>query len=238
VLLAASPMNFRRILSSFLVLPCLAVLAAAQAAPSNAPVSSPVSYASISALNVLLTQLQQAAKSTQADLAGLRIEKWKTDSNSKRLAESNVESIRRNLQEALPAIIGELQAAPESLPATFKLYRNLDALYDVFTPIVESAGAFGSKDDFQSLDTDLSQLEKVRRSFADRLDVLASAKESELTRLRTEVQKAEAAAAAAPPKKIIIDDTEPVKKPAKKKPTGKTTKKPAAKSSTPPPEQK
>ena len=31
----------------------------------------------------------------------------------------------------LPAIIGELRAAPESLVSTFKLYRNLDALYDV-----------------------------------------------------------------------------------------------------------
>lgn len=219
-------MNYRHILIRLVVLPGLAAISTAQA---NQPVAPPVSYASISALNVLLTQLQQTSKSTQADLAGLRIDRWKTDSSAKKMAESNVDSIRRNLQEALPAIIGELQASPESMAATFKLYRNLDALYDVFTPIVESAGAFGPKDDFQSLDNDLSQMEKVRHAFAERLDILATAKEAELTRLRLEVQKAQANAASEAPKKIIIDDTEPEKKPAKKKPAAK---KPAAKSST------
>jgi hypothetical protein len=222
-------MNYRLTLSRLLVLLCLVTVAVAQAAPSNLPAAPPVSYASVSALNTLLSQLDQVSKSTQSDLGGLRIERWKTDSTSKRQLEGDVDSIRRNLREALPAMVGEVQASPENLPATFKLYRNLDALYDVFTPVVESAGAFGSKDDFQALATDLNQLEKVRRTFADRMDMLTNAKESELARLRMEVQKAEAAAPPPVPKKIIIDDTEPVKKAAKKKAAGKKTTKASAK---------
>ena len=52
-----------------------------------------------------------------------------------------MESIQRNLQMALPEILGELRASPENIAITFKLYHNLDALYDVLGPVVESAGA-------------------------------------------------------------------------------------------------
>ena len=74
-----------------------------------------------------------------------------------------MDSIQRNLQNALPEMIGQLRNAPEDLPATFKLYRNLDALYDVLGSVVESTGAFGSKDDFQALANDLSSFEGTRK---------------------------------------------------------------------------
>jgi len=150
------------------------------------------------------------------------VDKWKTDSSNKRQMQGDVESVRRNLQSALPEIINQLRSSPEDLAATFKLYRNLDALYDVFRSVVESAGAFGSKDEFQSLSNDLSLFERSRRSLADRLDNLSASKEAELNRLRMQVKNL--AAATQPPKKVIVDDTEPAKKPAKKKATPKASK--------------
>jgi len=192
----------------------------AQPAPSQVP-GPPVPYASVNQLNSLLSQLEQASQAAQADLAKLRIEKWKVDSAGKRQAQANVESLERNLQTALPEIITELRNSPENLAATFKLYRNLDALYDVFGSVVESAGAFGSKDEFQALENDLNSLERARRGFADRMDTLATSKEGELARLRTALQNAQAAAASQPPKKVVVDDTEPPKKTPKKKSTGK-----------------
>lgn len=196
----------------------------AQAAPSAQPSAAPpVSYSSVSQLNMMLAQVEQASQATQLDLAKLRVERWKTDSASKRQAEGNVESLQRNLQSALPEIIAQLKASPEDLTSTFKLYRNLDALYGVLGSVAESAGAFGSKDDFQSLGNDVNSFERLRRVFADRMESLATAKEAELTRLRTTVQAAQAAAKTEPPKKVVVDDTEPpVKKPpAKKKPAPK-----------------
>ena len=193
-----------------------AILAAAASA------QAPVSYSSVTQLNSLLAQLQQTSQTTQIDLAKLRVDKLKTDSNTKKEIESNVESLQRNLQNALPAIIGELRASPENLTITFKLYRNLDALYDVFRSVAESAGAFGSKDDFQSLDNDLNNLERSRRALADRLDSLATAKEAELGQLHTEVRNLQAMVNSAPPKKVIVDDTEPAKKPVKKKAPSKS----------------
>jgi hypothetical protein len=134
------------------------------------------------------------------------------------------------LQSALPETIALLNNSPEDLTASFKLYRNVDALYDVFGSVVESAGAFGSKDEFQSLGNDMTGLETARRAFADRMQKLTTNKEDELTRLRAQV-KTLSAGPPPPPKKIVVDDTEPPKKPAKKKVTKPKT--PAATSSTP-----
>jgi len=212
---------------------CLAV--SAQVISSNQPAAQgPVSYASANQLNTLLSQLEEASQAAQSDLAKMRVEKWKTDSGSKRQAEGNAESIQRNLRSALPEIIAELKASPESLTSTFKLYRNLDALYDVFESVAESAGAFGSRDDFQSLQNDVSAFERLRRSVAERMETLAGAKEIEVTRLRAALQSAQANTPTQPPKKIVVDDDAPVKKPVKKKSAPKAAPAPTAPAPTTP----
>lgn len=201
----------------------------------------PVSYASVTQLNGMLSQLEASSKDTQIDLAKLRIERWKTDGATKKQALANVDSIQRNLQDALPAIIAEMRTAPEDLPGTFKLYRNLDALYDVLGTVVEETGAFGSKDDLQALGNDLNSFESTRKQIAQRMESLSSAKEADIVRLRTELKTAQAAIPVAPPKKTVVDDTAPPKKPAVKKkvppkpaaPAG-TTAKPAAGQAQPP----
>jgi len=206
-------------------------------APANSATASPVSYSSISELNQIIANLQSASQTTQQDLSRMRIEKWKTDGNTKKQTQSDAESIMRNLQNALPSILSDLKNSPENLALTFKTYRNLDALYDVMNSVVESAGAFGNKDEFQTLNNDLGAVENSRRAFAERMDKLASAKETEIGQLRTELQ---AVRAAAPPKKTVVDDNEqPKKTPAKKKPVPKPKTPPAkaAPSSGTPPSQ-
>jgi hypothetical protein len=186
------------------------------------PQGGPVSYASVTQLNGMLTQLEATSKTAQDDLGKLRIERWKTDSASKKQTLGDVESIRRNLQTALPEMIGQLRNAPEDMPATFKLYRNLDALYDVMGGVVESVGAFGPKDDFQALSNDLNSFEGTRKQLAERINNLAASKEQEIVRLRSDLKTAQAAIPTAPPKKTVVDDNEPPKKPVvKKKPAAK-----------------
>jgi hypothetical protein len=177
--------------------------------------------------------LQQTSQATQDDLSHLRIEKWKTDSNTKRQTESDVESLQRNLQSALPGMLNDLKNSPESAPLTFKVYRNLDALYDVMNSVVESAGAFGNKEDFQSLNKDLGALEESRRAFAGRMDKVANAKETEIGQLRAALQTARAEI---PPKKTVVDDTKPAaeKKPVRHK---KPVPKPKPETTPPPPAQ-
>jgi hypothetical protein len=195
---------------------------AAQTAPA------PVSYASVSEVSAVLAQLNQASQTLTADLTKVRIEKWKADGDTKRQSLANVESIQRNLQNALPAMVTQLSGAPDSLTATFKLYRNVGALHDVLSNLAESAGAFGSKDDFQALANDTGSIDTARRALADRMDHLAAAKETELANLHTQLKALQAATPPEPPKKIIVDDNPAPKKLVKKK----TVPKPPAKPTT------
>jgi hypothetical protein len=219
-------------LGFFLVL--YSVLLIAQTVPPTpakpAETPAPVPYSSVSQVNLLLSQLEQNSQAIQRDLSELRVDKWKTDANTKHGSQADIASIQRNLQTALPAIVAELQKSPESLLSTFKLYRNLDALYDVFASVTESTGAFGTRSEYQALQNDVSALESSRRMFADRMETLADAKEAELTKLRTDLQNARMTEKVAiPPKKTVVDDTEPPpKKPVKRKPAPKVPKPPAS----------
>jgi hypothetical protein len=211
--------------------------ARAQQATGSSSGGPAVPYTSVNELNGILANVKQTSASIQSDLDKTRIEKWKTDGTTKRQTQSNVDSIRRNLESAMPEILTQVNNSPEDLAASFKLYRNLDALYDVFGSVVESAGAFGPKDEFQSLSNDMNGLESARRSLGERVQKLASAKEDELGRLRAQVKNL-SAAPPPPPKKVIIDDTQPApKKPAKKKTTKPSTTTPPATTPNPSPSQ-
>jgi hypothetical protein len=215
-------------IAAFLSVISLAVMSQAQATAA----AQAVSYTSLTELNQLVANLQQTSQSAQLDLARLRVEKWKADSGTKQQTEKDSASINQNLQLALPGMLADLKNSPENLTLTFKVYRTLDLLYDVFGSVVESTGAFGTKEEFQSLNKDLSGLEDSRRAFADRMDKLSSAKETELGQLRAALQAARAAEAT--PKKVVVDDTAP---PPKKAPVHKKPTKPATPPATAPPAQ-
>lgn len=221
---------------------CANILAAfALAQNGSAPAGqqqAPVSYASMSQLNDLLGGLQQSSQATLAELNKLRVDKWKTDSNNKRQAKAMVDSVARNLQDAMPGMITEVRNAPEDVALSFKLYHNLDALHDVLGSVAEDVGAFGPKEEYQPLANEANNFDNLRSQLANRIQNLAAGKEAELNRLRTALAAAQAAPPA-PAKKTVVDDTEPekpVKKAKKKVPkpaTGTTSNKPA--SGTPPP---
>jgi len=161
----------------------------------------------------LLSQLEQAAQTANMDAGKLRVDKWKTDSAIKQQSQANVTSIQRNITSALPGMIQQVRSDPQSMAGVFKLYRNVSALYDVLSSLTESAGAFGPKNEFQMLAADATRLDAVRRTLGDRMEGLASYKDSEVTRLRTQVAQARPAA----PTKKIVDDNQPTKKTARKK---------------------
>jgi len=158
-----------------------------------------------------LQQIEQTAQAAALDLARLRVEKWKADGAIKDHSQANVDSLSRNLTAALPTLVGNVRTTPQSMVATFKLYRNLNALYDVFEGLAESAGAFGSKQEFEVLSQHVQAIDGYRRAFGDYMETLAAAKESELTRARSA-----GAAPTARPKKIIVDNG-PAPRTSKKK---------------------
>jgi len=212
--------------------------AVAQSQPSGQSVSTvpaplPPAAANISAM---LGRLDQISQSMQINLAKLRIERWKADSSTKAQAEGNVTSLQRNLSAALPNVVGEVRNDPANLTSGLKLYRNVNALYEVLSSVTEYAGAFGSKEDYRSLGTDAANLDDARRLLADQLESLASLKESQITQLKNQAVATQTTSAAGVPKKIVVDDNAPAKKtPKKKKPAPAATASgtPAPASSTP-----
>jgi hypothetical protein len=177
---------------------------------------------SAASLQGMLAQIDQSAQQAALDIAKLRIEKWKADGNSKQQAQGNAESLQRNLTNALPGMTSAVRAAPQALAPAFKLYRNLSALYDVFTGLTESAGAFGPQQDFDALKQQTEAFDNYRRSLGDYLESLTAQRDSDLARAARVQQQAPAVV----PKKIISDEDTPP--PTTKK---KSTKK---KSTTPP----
>ena len=172
----------------------------------------------IQAYGQMLGQLQQVAQQTASDLGRLKVDKWKADSSIKQESQQHVASLQRNLMAALPEMIQKAQAAPQDLAPSFKLYRNLNVVYDVISSTAENAGAFGPKDQYEPLANDIGRLDQVRRDMADRLDWLSGVKDTQIKQLGQQLvaaqQQAKAAAAAA-----TTAETETPKKktPAKKK---------------------
>lgn len=206
-------------------LPCFSQIAApagtSQPQAANASQTQPMPYG----LSQALGQLEQVAPSTVRDVSQVRVDKWKADGRYKDQSRGNAQSIQRNLTAALPGMIQQVRSNPANLAPALKLYRNLNALYDVLASFTESAGAFGSKDEYNALASDVSNLDNVRRMLADQLEQMASSQDAQVARLASQLQASRqaAAVAATPPKKVVVDDT----KPAAAKKTA-TKKKPAA----------
>jgi hypothetical protein len=202
---------------SLLLLASLAPISAGAQLASAPPgtSSSTVSTAQpASDLAPVLGQLQLSSQAITLDLSRLRIESWKANSRQRQQARHDADSVSRNLTSALPAMIDQARNDPQSLAATFKLYRNVNAVYDVLSSIVESADRFASRSEYQTLAGDLSKLEGIRLVLGDRLQDMANARDTELRSLRAQVPNASAPAA---PKKIVVDDEDKSKKPVKRK---------------------
>lgn len=212
-----------------LLLSCsIAMLAQAPLASSvNAP--NPAAMAANSTAPVFseLDRLQTVSSAMNGVISQMKIDKWKADSNTKHQTEANAQSIQRNLTSALPGMISSVRSAPQDLGAEFKLYRNLNALYDVVSSLTESAGAFGPKGDYEALAQQLDALDGIRRNLGDSLEQLSASTQSQLDQLRTQVKTLQAQANASPPKKVVVDDTQPAKSSTSHK---KKTKKPEANS--------
>ncbi|MGD0929558.1 MAG: hypothetical protein ABR902_02805 [Candidatus Korobacteraceae bacterium] len=202
-------------------------------APTTAPSRGLTVNASTTPVLADLDRLQAAASQANLDLGHMRIEKWKADSNSKQQAQGNADSVQRNLTTALPGLIANVRSAPQDVTSEFKLYRNLNVLYDVFVSLTESAGAFGPRNDYEALAQQLSVIDSVRRNLGDELEKLTASTQLELNQLRTQVRTLkQQAAAATPPKKVVVDDTAATKTSSRHK-TKSTTKPPVSTNSAP-----
>lgn len=182
-----------------------------------------------------LDRLQSFASQSAQDIAALHIDKWKTNATAKSAAQSNADSLHRNLTTVLPGLIEAARTTPADVNAQFKLYRDVGALYEVFDAVTESARIFGQKGQYENLSAQLRTLGSVRRNLGVNLEDLTASTQLELRQLRAELKvqqqklaMAQAATAEAQ-KQVVLAQAELLKKPAPKKKT--VAKKPAPQAS-------
>ena len=210
-------MNVARV-ALFLMITACVVSAQISSPAGTAPASAAMAQPIDAQLHELLGKLEVTSQNSALQLARLRIEKWKTDGDVKREAQQNSDALQRNLTSAMPQLISAVRSNPNDVAANFKLYRNLNVVYEYFSQLAEGAGAFGKKEDYQPLAEQVAEMEGARRTLADRLETMTTQVSAELQRLRQQTKTTQATTPASAPKKIVVDDNEPVKKkPARKK---------------------
>jgi hypothetical protein len=197
------------------------MMSQAPEASSENSSASPPRVVSPSASTIIpdLDRLQVVASQAAIGIGELHIEKWKAGSAAKSAAQSDADSVQRNLTSALPGLIDAVRSSPDDVNAQFKLYRNLNALYDVFNTLTEATRVFGQKSEYATLSQQLQAIGSTRRKLGESLEQLTAATQNQLNQMRIQIkaQQEQLAAAAAPPKQIAVAQTEPPKKPPSKK---------------------
>ncbi|HWX53150.1 MAG TPA: hypothetical protein VN176_01030 [Verrucomicrobiae bacterium] len=157
-------------------------------------------------LSPIISEIQRVAQATNADIGRLHIEKWKTDSSQRQQMEQVANSLQRNIRTAIPSLINEVQDAPASVSQTFKLYHNLNVVYEFLNSLVEAAGSYGQDEEYEPLSADASALDKVRQSLSGYIEQSAVSLEAQLVHANAAAQKQQ------PLKKVIVDNTPAAKK--------------------------
>jgi len=136
-------------------------------------------------------------------------------------------------------MIAAVRARPDDVNAAFKLYRNLNALYDVFGTVTDAARIFGQKGQYEALSQQLQMLGSARRKMGESLEQLTAATQREVEQMRSQIKDqqdllaAAKAAAEDARKQVVVAQAEPPKKaPPKKKAAAK---KPVASTTNPSP---
>lgn len=143
-------------------------------------------------INLIIEQLQRAVLSTNADLGKLRIEKWKTDGDQKQQFQRMANSIQRNVTNAVPGLIENVETSHGSVSATFKLYHNMTIVYEYLSSLTDAAGAVGRREEYEPLAKDAAALDSARQNLSTYIEQTASQIESAR---RAPVPPAEAAPA-------------------------------------------
>ena len=176
-------------------------------------------------LNAVLLQIQQATSSANANIGKLRIEKWKTDSQQKQQLLQIADSLQKNITNAVPGLVNDVQSSRGSVLTSFKLYHNLNVLYEFLNGLTEATGAFGKKEEYEPLAADATALDTARQNLSTYIEQAAGRLESanHPPSGGTTAQTRPSGTTAVPGKKVIVIDEDDA--PPRKKPAAKSTKK-------------
>lgn len=168
-------------------------------------------------IDAIIGQIRQVTQAATVDLNRLQISRWKGDNAQKQNMQQVADSLKKNLTYAVPDLIAEVQSSRGSLSSTFRLYHNLNVVYEFLNSIAEAADAYGKREEYAPLSGDVDSLDHARQDLSTYIEKTAAWLERP-TPAPTPV-------ATPTPKKIIVDEEPPAKKAAntRKKKTSSAT---------------
>ena len=195
------------------------VTASAQTDPtgtSSAAQPAPEFASAGPGLDAILQDLQGVIDATARDLNALRIDRWKTENAQKQQIIHATDSLQKNLATIMPGPAGNLSAEPRSVIQSFRLYHNLNLVYEFLNEFADAAGSFGRQEEHNTLAADAASLDRLRHSLAKYTEQTANLLEADLreSKAREAVLAARLTAAmqAGAPRKVVVDGPSQAKK--------------------------
>jgi hypothetical protein len=187
-------------------------------------------------LNAIVLEIQKATSTANVNIGKLRIERWKTDSGQKQQLQQVADSLQKNIANAVPGLVNDVQSSHGGVAASFKLYHNLNVLYEFLSSLADAAGGLGKREEYEPLANDAAALDTARQNLSIyieqasvRLETMNRQLAGTIPALLGPVQNT-----LVPGKKVVViddSDQQPKKRPkaTKKKPSAT----PAAPAATP-----
>lgn len=182
------------LISRALLMALLVAVSASMAAQTAAPATSTAS----STVRPALSQVAQT-------LNGVDVRRWKAPNPVREEVQGDIAAIQRDLSGTLAGLLQQADTAPNSVPAAFAVYRNVDALYDTLLRVVETAELAAPENEEAQLESALKNLEGSRSSLGDAIQSGAQTEQAELMRLRT-VMASAAVTQHTAVKTTVVDD--------------------------------
>jgi len=149
--------------------------------------------------------VQNALSEVESTTSALNISRWKAPGSVREAAQANVDSIQRDLGNTLPTLLAQADAASGSVPLSFAVYRNVDALYDVLLRVSQTADLAAPSDEAASVASALQKLEEARSRLGDAIVQTSQQHEARLVALEQAAKKPMATPAAAKTETVIDD---------------------------------
>ncbi|MGB6194090.1 MAG: hypothetical protein WBF42_16615 [Terracidiphilus sp.] len=208
----------------FLVAACCSAICCAQAhenyapaeAKNPAPVMAPPPAPAIPppppfASSAILGSSLDTVKQT---LDAVRVDKWKRGTVRDE-ATDDINSIQREIQENLPPLMQQADAAQGALSKVLPVAAHVDALYDVLLRVLEAARISAPDEQASAIRQALNGLSSARLSLDKHILERATAQEKQVNDLHAVMEKQAAFKCPAPPPTPVCSKP-PVKKPRKK----------------------
>jgi hypothetical protein len=187
-------------------MPLLALTLLALTLPQAAPAAPPAQLPS--------ALLQPAIDTLKTTVGLVHLEKWKAPNPVRDTTDQNLTSIRRDIDQNLPPLLADADAAPTSVTKTLPLLRNIDALYEVLLRVASTGEMAAPKPQLEALQQAVSALLDARRTLGDRIQSSAVGQEKQVADLQASLRARPVAVEPPPP--VVTKPAPIVRKPKPK----------------------